>query len=205
MPHAHAACLHHRGRPRACLRLRRARTPRCKAVAAGRLSARRRRDRPVHAGLRRRPEHRQRARRNRRHPADVRRRPAFLAARPAVGPRHRGAGRDRADRRRDRCSAWGSPGCSAGRSAAGSSSALALSVASTVVVLRALQERRLLDTERGHIAVGWLVVEDLAMVLVLVFLPALAGRRQGRRASIAPAVARAARPSRSASSRPSSR
>jgi CPA2 family monovalent cation:H+ antiporter-2 len=51
---------------------------------------------------------------------------------------------------------------------------LALSVASTVVVLRSLQERRLLDTERGRIAVGWLVVEDLAMVLVLVFLPALA-------------------------------
>jgi monovalent cation:H+ antiporter-2, CPA2 family len=51
---------------------------------------------------------------------------------------------------------------------------LALSVASTVVVLRTLTERRLLDTERGRIAVGWLVVEDLAMVLVLVFLPALA-------------------------------
>jgi CPA2 family monovalent cation:H+ antiporter-2 len=50
---------------------------------------------------------------------------------------------------------------------------LALSVASTVVVLRTLNERRLLDTERGHIAVGWLVVEDLAMVLVLVFLPAI--------------------------------
>jgi CPA2 family monovalent cation:H+ antiporter-2 len=50
---------------------------------------------------------------------------------------------------------------------------LALSVASTVVVLRSLQERRLLDTERGRIAVGWLVVEDLAMVLVLVFVPAL--------------------------------
>ena len=56
---------------------------------------------------------------------------------------------------------------------------VALSVASTVVVLRNLQERRLLDTERGHIAVGWLVVEDLAMVLVLVFLPALAGLSQG--------------------------
>src|SRR4051812_6200819 len=51
---------------------------------------------------------------------------------------------------------------------------VSLSVASTVVVLRTLQERRLLDTERGRIAVGWLVVEDLAMVLVLVFLPALA-------------------------------
>jgi CPA2 family monovalent cation:H+ antiporter-2 len=52
---------------------------------------------------------------------------------------------------------------------------LALSVASTVVLLRALQERRLIDTERGRIAVGWLVVEDLAMVLALVLIPGLAG------------------------------
>ncbi|MBK5960651.1 sodium:proton antiporter, partial [Rhodoplanes elegans] len=52
---------------------------------------------------------------------------------------------------------------------------LALSVASTVVLLRALQERRLVETERGKIAVGWLIVEDLAMVLALVLLPALAG------------------------------
>ncbi|WP_312166495.1 YbaL family putative K(+) efflux transporter [Phenylobacterium sp.] len=52
---------------------------------------------------------------------------------------------------------------------------LALSVASTVVLLRALQERRLVQTERGKIAVGWLIVEDLAMVLALVMLPALAG------------------------------
>ena len=51
---------------------------------------------------------------------------------------------------------------------------LALSVASTVVVLRALQERRLIDTDRGRIVVGWLIIEDLAMVLVLVLLPALA-------------------------------
>jgi monovalent cation:H+ antiporter-2, CPA2 family len=59
---------------------------------------------------------------------------------------------------------------------------LALSVASTVVVLRSLQERRLLDTERGRIAVGWLVVEDLAMVLVLVFVPALGDLSHGLRA-----------------------
>jgi len=51
---------------------------------------------------------------------------------------------------------------------------LALSVASTVVLLRAMQERRLIETERGKIAVGWLIVEDLAMVLALVLLPALA-------------------------------
>src|SRR5215470_11223168 len=52
---------------------------------------------------------------------------------------------------------------------------LALSVASTVVLLRALQERHLLDSERGRIAAGWLIVQDLAMVSVLVLLPALAG------------------------------
>jgi len=63
--------------------------------------------------------------------------------------------------------------------AAGLVFGVALSVASTVVVLRSLQERRLLDTERGHIVVGWLVVEDLAMVLVLVFLPALANLANG--------------------------
>lgn len=51
---------------------------------------------------------------------------------------------------------------------------LALSVASTVVLLRAIQERRLMETERGRIAVGWLIVEDLAMVLALVLLPAVA-------------------------------
>nr|WP_246149289.1 YbaL family putative K(+) efflux transporter [Skermanella pratensis] len=56
---------------------------------------------------------------------------------------------------------------------------LALSVASTVVLIRALQERRIIDTERGRIAVGWLIVEDLAMVLVLVMLPALAGALGG--------------------------
>jgi CPA2 family monovalent cation:H+ antiporter-2 len=52
---------------------------------------------------------------------------------------------------------------------------LALSVASTVVLLRALQERHLLDSDRGRIATGWLIVQDMAMVLVLVLLPALAG------------------------------
>src|SRR3954451_3944118 len=57
---------------------------------------------------------------------------------------------------------------------------LALSVASTVVVLRVLQERRLIETERGHIAVGWLIVEDLAMILVLVLIPALAGLMGGQ-------------------------
>ena len=50
---------------------------------------------------------------------------------------------------------------------------LALSVASTVVLLRAMDERRLMETERGRIAIGWLIVEDLAMVLALVLLPAI--------------------------------
>ena len=52
---------------------------------------------------------------------------------------------------------------------------LALSVASTVVLLRALQGADLVETRRGRIAVGWLIVEDLVMVLALVLLPALAG------------------------------
>src|SRR5690349_4568472 len=56
---------------------------------------------------------------------------------------------------------------------------LALSVASTVVLIRALQERRILETERGRIAVGWLIVEDLVMVLALVMLPALSGALGG--------------------------
>ena len=50
---------------------------------------------------------------------------------------------------------------------------VALSVASTVVLLRALQERRLLTTERGRIAIGWLIVEDIAMVFALVLIPAI--------------------------------
>lgn len=51
---------------------------------------------------------------------------------------------------------------------------LSLSVASTVVLLRALEARGVLETPNGRIAVGWLIVEDLAMVLVLVLLPVLA-------------------------------
>lgn len=51
----------------------------------------------------------------------------------------------------------------------------ALATASTVVLLRAMEERRLLETQRGKIAVGWLIVEDLACVLALVMMPVLAG------------------------------
>jgi CPA2 family monovalent cation:H+ antiporter-2 len=52
---------------------------------------------------------------------------------------------------------------------------ISLSVASTVVLLRALESLGILGSITGRIAVGWLVVEDLAMVLVLVLLPPLAG------------------------------
>lgn len=52
---------------------------------------------------------------------------------------------------------------------------LSLSCASTVVLLKALEVRGILDTMNGRIAVGWLVVEDLATVLILVLLPPLAG------------------------------
>ncbi|HET8882231.1 MAG TPA: YbaL family putative K(+) efflux transporter [Solimonas sp.] len=62
---------------------------------------------------------------------------------------------------------------------------LSLSVASTVVLLRALQDRRLLDTERGRIAVGWLIVEDLATVLALVMIPVLAHALGGTDVSVA--------------------
>jgi monovalent cation:H+ antiporter-2, CPA2 family len=56
---------------------------------------------------------------------------------------------------------------------------ISLSVASTVVLLRALESRGVLDSQNGRIAVGWLIVEDLAMVLVLVLLPALVGLADG--------------------------
>jgi CPA2 family monovalent cation:H+ antiporter-2 len=65
---------------------------------------------------------------------------------------------------------------------------LALSVASTVVLLRALESLGILDTFTGRIAVGWLVVEDLAMVLVLVLMPPLAGTLGGRTADAAAAA-----------------
>jgi len=60
---------------------------------------------------------------------------------------------------------------------------LALSVASTVVLLRALEASRTLDTPDGSIAVGWLIVEDLVMVLALVLLPAFAGNLGGAAAT----------------------
>ena len=62
---------------------------------------------------------------------------------------------------------------------------VSLSVASTVVLLRALEDRDELDTGDGRIAVGWLIVEDLVTVLVLVLLPALAVPLGGRAAAAA--------------------
>ncbi|CAM3635500.1 YbaL family putative K(+) efflux transporter [Xenorhabdus thuongxuanensis] len=61
---------------------------------------------------------------------------------------------------------------------------LCLSTASTVVLLRALEERQLVDSQRGQIAIGWLIVEDLAMVLTLVLLPAAAGIMDSQNANI---------------------
>jgi monovalent cation:H+ antiporter-2, CPA2 family len=66
---------------------------------------------------------------------------------------------------------------------------LSLSCASTVVLLKALEARRSLDTMNGRIAVGWLVVEDLATVIVLVLLPPLAGVLGGNAAPAADADA----------------
>ena len=56
---------------------------------------------------------------------------------------------------------------------------LAISVASTVVLLRSLMDNGLLNTPHGRVAIGWLVMEDLATVLILVLLPALAPTTQG--------------------------
>jgi CPA2 family monovalent cation:H+ antiporter-2 len=57
---------------------------------------------------------------------------------------------------------------------------LSLSCASTVVLLKALESRRILESMNGKIAVGWLVVEDMVTVLVLVLMPALAGALGGQ-------------------------
>ena len=136
----------------------------------------------------------------------------FSLARPAGGAGDRGARRARCRSPSRRCSA-SALACALGWPlGAGLVFGLALSVASTVVLLRALQERRLVETERGRIAVGWLIVEDLAMVLALVLLPALAGaaRRHaadgdGLRARSSVGDCGAARRSPSARSPPSSR
>lgn len=60
---------------------------------------------------------------------------------------------------------------------------LCLSTASTVVLLRALEERQLIDSQRGQIAIGWLIVEDLVMVLTLVLLPAFSSMIESEHSS----------------------
>lgn len=70
---------------------------------------------------------------------------------------------------------------------------LSLAVASTVVLLRALQERGLVKEERGRIAVGWLIVEDLVMVVVLVLIPPLSGLLGGKAVPIDAGAAEVAR------------
>ncbi|MCE4538960.1 cation:proton antiporter [Pelomonas sp. P7] len=67
---------------------------------------------------------------------------------------------------------------------------LALSVASTVVLLRALESRELLHTGNGRIAIGWLVVEDLAMVLALVLMPVLSGKGEAAGGGLALTIAK---------------
>jgi CPA2 family monovalent cation:H+ antiporter-2 len=69
---------------------------------------------------------------------------------------------------------------------------LSLSVASTVVLLRALEDRGMLESADGRIAVGWLIVEDLVTVLALVLLPALAGPLGGGVPPSAPMAAEGA-------------
>ena len=65
---------------------------------------------------------------------------------------------------------------------------LSLSVASTVVLLRALEDREMINSSDGRIAIGWLVVEDLLMVLTLVLLPALSGIMAGGVSSNSPSL-----------------
>ena len=60
---------------------------------------------------------------------------------------------------------------------------LSLSVASTVVLLRTLEDHQLLDSRLGQVTIGWVVVEDIAMVLALVLLPPLADSLQGDQAT----------------------
>ena len=90
----------------------------------------------------------------------------------------RGAGRDRSKRRSRRCSARGWRTRWAGRWTAAIVFGIALAVASTVVVIRVLSDHNVLHTHAGHVAVGWLVVEDVFTVLALVLLPALFGTEE---------------------------
>ena len=97
----------------------------------------------------------------------------------ARGPLDRRSRSARAKHRRDRWPARVSPWRVGWTWQTGLILGIAVSVASTVVLLRALMDHGGVDTPEGHAAVGWLVVEDIITVLVLVLLPPL--RRQRRR------------------------
>lgn len=56
---------------------------------------------------------------------------------------------------------------------------LAISVASTVVLIRGLMDNGLLNTSHGQAAVGWLVFEDLATILILILMPGMVGKAEG--------------------------
>ncbi|PZO54798.1 MAG: potassium transporter Kef [Alphaproteobacteria bacterium] len=65
---------------------------------------------------------------------------------------------------------------------------ISLSIASTIVFMRALEDRRLLKTEEGRIGISWLLVEDLVIVLAIVVLPALVTAMAARVAEVSPMV-----------------
>ena len=139
---------------------------------------------PNTPGNRDRRGHRRTARGDRRHPADVRRRPA-VPPRGAAGGARRGACRARSCSARSRSrSARGWPPRSAGVRRGSIVFGIALAVASTVVVVRVLSDHNALHTPAGHIAVGWLVVEDIFTVLAIVLLPALVRQRRSRSAGL---------------------
>src|SRR5688572_8245680 len=65
---------------------------------------------------------------------------------------------------------------------------MAMAVASTVVLIRVLMDNKMLDTTHGHVAVGWLIVEDIITVVVLVLIPALADPSTGSVVGVVPAA-----------------
>ena len=69
---------------------------------------------------------------------------------------------------------------------------MAMAVASTVVLMRVLMDNRMLDTTHGHVAVGWLIVEDILTVIVLVLIPAMADGRGAQVMGVVPGVGGAA-------------
>lgn len=67
-----------------------------------------------------------------------------------------------------------------------------LSVASTIVLLRSLEQRHLLDSNGGKLAISWLIIEDIAMVLALVMMPVVAGIMNGTEVASFPVIANTA-------------